>query len=61
MTKDWAVRVDGEILFQITGPDAEAMVRSAAQERGGVVIWREDVKPTAENGWELSGPWREAE
>jgi hypothetical protein len=59
-SRTWAVRVDGEILFQICGPDAEPWVRSVAHQRGGVVIYREDDRPTAANGWSMSGPWQEA-
>ncbi|MUN41434.1 hypothetical protein [Actinomadura litoris] len=59
--KTWAARVDGEILFQITGPNAEQLARAAAEQYGGVLVYREPEKPTEQNGWQLHGPWTEAE
>lgn len=59
--RTWAVRRDGEILFQIVGPDAQAMVRAAACAQNGVLIYRDDEKPTAANGWQLHGPWQDAD
>lgn len=59
-TRQWAVRVDGEVLFTVTGPDAEAMARAAARSQGGVLVYREDERPSAANGWQLHGPWIDA-
>lgn len=55
--RTWAAFRDGEILFQVTGPDAERMVRAAGER----VAYRENVKPTAENGWVPWGPWIDVE
>jgi hypothetical protein len=49
---NWCARVDGEIVFQVTGPDAEAL-RSAVE--GPVVAYRMPERPTADNGWQLNG------
>jgi hypothetical protein len=51
--RTWAAFRDGEIILQVTGPDAEQMVRAV----GDRVAYREHVKPTAENGYVISGPW----
>ena len=56
-SRTWAAKKDGEILFQVTGPDAEAMVRAT----GEPVAYRENCRPTAENGWTLWGPWIDVE
>lgn len=50
----WAAYLDGEIVLQVTGPDAERLVRAADHDR---VAYRERLRPTAENGWSLNGPW----
>lgn len=50
----WAAYRDGEIILQVTGPDAEQMVRAVDHDR---IACRERVRPTAENGWEFRGPW----
>ena len=55
--RTWAAFKDGEIILQVTGPDAEQMTRAV----GDRVAYREQVKPTAENGWSLNGPWIDAE
>jgi hypothetical protein len=54
--RQWAAVKDGEILFTVFGPDAEEMCRSA----GGTVRYRDDERPTAANGYRLSGPWTDA-
>lgn len=59
MTRTWAVRVDGEIVFSVSGPDAEPMARAAARIEGGTIAWREDERPTAQNGYQIWGPWHE--
>jgi len=51
--RTWAAFRDGEIVLQVTGPDAEQMTRAV----GDRVAYREAEKPTAENGWALWGPW----
>ena len=56
--KMWAAKRDGEILFQITGPDAEDMVRRVP---GATVAYRESVRPTRENGYTPWGPWIDTE
>ena len=58
---DWAARVDGEIILQITGPDAEAMVRAVAAERGGVVAYRIDEPPNEDIPYTHFGPWIDVE
>lgn len=55
--RTWCAKRDGEILLIITGPDAEAIARAA----GDTVAYRDDEKPTAENGWQLHGPWIDVE
>lgn len=55
--RTWAAYRDGEIILQVTGPDAEQMVRHTDHDR---IAYRERVKPTAENGWTPHGPWVEA-
>lgn len=55
--KDWCARVDGEIVLQVTGPDAEAMVRAAAFQYGGVVAYRIDQPPNDDIPYTHSGPW----
>jgi hypothetical protein len=55
--RTWAAFRDGEVILQVTGPDAEAMVRAV----GDRVAYREPVKPTAENGWAFAGPWIDVE
>ena len=52
--RTWAAYLDGEIVLQVTGPDAERMVRAVGHDR---IAYRDPVKPTAENGWALDGPW----
>lgn len=52
--REWAAKVDGEIVLAVAGPDAEAMVRAVPS---AVVMYREDEKPTEANGWQLHGPW----
>jgi hypothetical protein len=59
MKRSWGVRVDGELLFSVSGPDAEAMARAAARTQGGVVIYSDPVPATPENGWDPRGPWQE--
>ena len=54
--RQWCARRDGEILFMVSGPDAESMCRAA----GETVAYRDDVKPARENGYALQGPWIEA-
>lgn len=56
--RTWAAFRDGEILFQVTGPDAETMVRAADADR---IAYRDGERPTAENGYSLWGPWIDAE
>jgi hypothetical protein len=51
--RTWAAFRDGEIVLQVTGPDAEQMTRAVGER----VAYRESAKPTAENGWALWGPW----
>ncbi len=51
--RQWAAIKDGEILFMVSGPDAEAMCRAA----GGAVAYRDGERPTAANGYSLHGPW----
>lgn len=51
--RTWAAFSGGEIVLQVTGPDAEAMTRAVGER----VAYREAEKPTAENGWALWGPW----
>lgn len=52
----WCARKDGEILFVVCGPDAEALVRAA----GDTVAYRLPERPTAENGYQMNGPWIDA-
>lgn len=59
--RNWAVRKAGEILFEVTGPDAESMARAAARAHSGVLIFRDDERPTEANGWRLHGPWQDTE
>lgn len=56
----WRVCTDGEELFKVVGPDAEAMVRAAAAANGGTVSYRDPERPTKANGYSLSGPWIDA-
>lgn len=51
--RTWAAFEGGEIVLQVTGPDAEVMTRAVGER----VAYREAEKPTAENGWALWGPW----
>jgi len=55
--RTWAAFRDGEIVLQVTGPDAEQMNRAV----GDRVAYRESEKPTEANGWALWGPWVDAE
>lgn len=55
--RQWAARRDGEIVLMVVGPDAEAIVRAVPD---AVIIYREEVKPTLANGYELWGPWVDA-
>lgn len=52
--RTWAAYLDGEIILQVTGPDAERMVRAVDHDR---IAYRERVRPTRENGWAAHGPW----
>jgi hypothetical protein len=54
--REWCARRDGEILFVITGPDAEAIARAA----GDAVAYRDAERPTTANGYQLHGPWIDA-
>ncbi|REF00320.1 hypothetical protein [Thermomonospora umbrina] len=58
--RQWAARVDGENIFDITGPDAEAMARTAAQTHNGVVVYRDYEGPTENRPYSVWGPWNEA-
>lgn len=58
LPKTWAAFRDGEIILQVTGPEAEQMVRHAGGDR---IAYRERVKPSAENGWVAFGPWIDVE
>ncbi len=53
----WRASKDGEELITIVGPDAEQIVRAAAEAHGGTVAYRDSHKPTQENGWTAWGPW----
>lgn len=58
MSREWAAVKDGEIVLQVIGPDAEQLVRAADADR---IAYRNRVRPTAENGYVLSGPWIDVE
>jgi hypothetical protein len=58
--RQWRVCVDGEQLFSVGGPDAEAMVRAAARTEGGTVSHRDGERPVKANGYQLHGPWIDA-
>ncbi len=51
--REWAAIKDGEILFTVSGPDAEVMCRAA----GGTTAYRDGERPTEANGYQLHGPW----
>jgi len=51
--RQWAAIMDGEILFTVFGPDAEAMCRAA----GETVAYRDAERPAEANGYQLHGPW----
>lgn len=59
--RQWAVRVDGEVLFDMTGPNAEAIVRAAAARECGVVVYRDHEGPTDDYPASHWGAWQEAE
>ena len=54
--RQWAAVKDGEILFTVSGPDAEAMCRAA----GDTVAYRDGERPAEANGYRLHGPWIDA-
>jgi hypothetical protein len=58
--REWRVCTDGEKLFSVVGPDAEAMVRAAARANDGSVSYRDAERPAAANGYQLHGPWIDA-
>lgn len=56
--RHWRAVVDGEEVFEVTGPDAERLVRAV---NGAVVSYCDSVRPTPENGYAMRGPWIDVE
>lgn len=56
LTRQWAARRDGMILFTVTGPDAERLTREA----GDTVAYRDLEGPTPERPHSDWGPWIDA-
>ena len=59
--RQWRACADGRELLQVGGPDAERITRAVAEAAGGFVSYRDGERPAEANGYQLHGPWTDAE